>query len=264
MRPTQTGGVVLALSVACLTDAGPRRPSNEDHVVVRTPEDFSALLNKGVLALVADGMGGHQGGEVASGIAARRVPEVYYDEIAEPREALLKAFEAANEDILQAARHDETLLGMGTTCTAVAVVNGMAYLAHVGDSRAYLVRGGQIYCLTEDHSATMELVRQGLLTKAEAHNHGARNVILRAMGTHPRLEPESLRESLALWPEDRLVLCSDGLYDTVEESEICDIAAAEAPVEACRKLIRTAIERLASDNITVAVLSFAGAGPEAS
>jgi len=264
MRPTQTGGRPLAVAAACLTDAGPTRPSNEDSVAVRTPEDISALLHKGVLALVADGMGGHQAGEVASGIAARRVPEVYYDEPAEPHDALLKAFEAANHDILQTARREEKLRGMGTTCTAVAVVNGMAYLAHVGDSRAYLVRGGQIYCMTEDHSAIMELVRQGLMSRTEAHDHEDRNVILRAVGTREHLEVESWREPLALWPEDRLVLCTDGLYESVEENEIREIATAEAPAEACRKLIRTAIERVASDNVTVAVLGFACAGPEAS
>jgi len=264
MRPTQTGAGSVAVSAACLTDTGPTRASNEDNVVVRTPEDIGALLSKGVLALVADGMGGHQGGEVASGIAVRRVPEVYYGEQAPPHDALLKAFDVANREILEAAWHDEKLQGMGTTCTAVAVVNGMAYLAHVGDSRAYLVRAAQIYCITEDHSATMELVRQGLLTRAEAHNHEGRNIILRAMGTHPHLEPQSLPEPLALWPEDRLVLCSDGLYDTIAEDEICAIAAAEAPEEACRKLIRMAIERLASDNVSVAVLGFASATLEAS
>jgi protein phosphatase len=189
---------------------------------------------------------------------------VYYDEPAEPHDALLKAFEAANHDILQTARREEKLRGMGTTCTAVAVVNGMAYLAHVGDSRAYLVRGGQIYCMTEDHSAIMELVRQGLMSRTEAHDHEDRNVILRAVGTREHLEVESWREPLALWPEDRLVLCTDGLYESVEENEIREIATAEAPAEACRKLIRTAIERVASDNVTVAVLGFACAGPEAS
>lgn len=262
-RPTRIGGRPLALSAACLSDAGPTRPSNEDSVAVRTPEDVSVLLAKGVLALVADGMGGHQAGEVASGIAAARVPETYYTESAAPHDALLKAFEAANREIHQAACREGKLHGMGTTCTAVAVVNGMAYLAHVGDSRAYLVRGGQTYCMTEDHSATMALVRQGLLSRAEAHNHEDRNVILRAMGTHPQVEVESWREPLALWPEDRLVLCSDGLYDSLEDDEIGMIAAAEAPEEACRKLIRIAIDRLASDNVSVAVLGFACAVPEA-
>jgi protein phosphatase len=264
LRPTRTGGRPLAVAAACLTDPGPTRPSNEDSVAVRTPLDVSSLIRKGVLALVADGMGGHQAGEVASRIAARRVPEVYYDETAEPHDALLKAFEAANHDIYQMARREEKLRGMGTTCTAIAVVNGMAYLAHVGDSRAYLLRGGQIYCLTEDHSAIMELVRQGVMSRTEAHGHEDRNVILRAVGTREHLEVESWPEPLALWPEDRLVLCSDGLYETVEDNEIREIAAAETPTEACRKMIATAVERQASDNVTVAVLGFACVVPEAS
>ena len=102
------------------------------------------------------------------------------------------------------------------------------------------------------------------MSRTEAHDHEDRNVILRAVGTREHLEVESWPEPLALWPDDRLVLCSDGLYESVEENEIRDIATAEAPAEACRKLIQTAIERLASDNVTVAVLGFACAGPEAS
>jgi protein phosphatase len=259
MRPTQTGARALVLSAAGLTDAGPTRPSNEDSVAVRTPEDVSVLVAKGVLALVADGMGGHNGGEVASGIAAARVPEVYYAEATEPYDALLAAFKAANREIYDAARSGAGPHGMGTTCTAVAVVNGMAHLAHVGDSRAYLVRGGQVYCLTEDHSATMELVRRGLLTREEAARHEDRNVILRAMGTHPAVEVQRWPEPVALWPGDRLVLCSDGLYGAVTEAEIGAIAPAGAPAEACQKLIRTAIDRQASDNVTVAILSFGSA-----
>jgi serine/threonine protein phosphatase PrpC len=110
----------------------------------------------------------------------------------------------------------------------------------------------------------MELVRLGLLSRTEAHNHAARNIILRAMGTRLHLETESWPEPLALWPEDRLVLCSDGLYDALAESEIRDIAGAEALAEACGKLIRTAIERRAADNITAVVLGFSGAGKETS
>jgi PPM family protein phosphatase len=160
IRPTDPGLTPLTVSTGFLTDTGPTRASNEDSVAVVSPSDIGALLTKGILALVADGMGGHEGGEVASAIAAHRVPEIYYGGKAGPQESLLAAFEAANHDIFEVARKNGKLTGMGTTCTAVAIVNGMAYLAHAGDSRAYLLRGGQIYCMTEDHSATMAMVKQ--------------------------------------------------------------------------------------------------------
>jgi len=143
---------------------------------------------------------------------------------------------------------------MGTTCTAVAVVNGMAYSAHVGDSRVYLVRAEQIYCMTEDHSAPMEMVKQGMLTLAEARNHEERNVILRAMGTRPQLEVALWTTPFPLRQDDRLLLCSDGLYEKIDDRELASVAAAHAPEQACRELIRIAIERVSSDNVTVAIL----------
>ena len=260
IRPTDPELIPLTVSTGFLTDTGPTRASNEDSVAVVTPGDFGLLLGKGVLAVVADGMGGHEGGEVASAIAAQRVPELYYASKAGPQDALLAGFEAANHDIFEVARKNGKLTGMGTTCTAVAIVNGMAYLAHAGDSRAYLLRGGQIYCMTEDHSATMAMVKQGLLTLAQAKCHEDRNVILRAMGTHERLEVDKWDVPFALRPGDRMLLCSDGLYETITDDELCQIAIAHEPQEACGKLIRLAIERNVSDNSTVAILHLRGGG----
>lgn len=258
IRPTDPGLTTLTVSMGFLTDTGPSRSSNEDSVAVICPSEFGALLNKGILAVVADGMGGHEGGEVASAIAANRIPEIYYAMNGGPQESLLAAFETANRDIYEVARKNGKLTGMGTTCTAVAIVNGMAYLAHAGDSRAYLVRGGQIYCMTEDHSAPMELVKQGLLTMAQAKVHEDRNVILRAMGTHPKLEVDRWNTPFALRPDDRFLLCSDGLYETIADDELSAIAASREPQAACVELIRLAIERSVSDNCTVAILYLSG------
>lgn len=257
-RPTDPGIVPMTVLGSSLTDVGAVRTSNEDNVTVVVPQDIRSLREKGVLAVVADGMGGHEGGEVASGIAIRRVAEIYYRDPGDPQQSLLRAFEAANREIYDHARKHSKLTGMGTTCTAVAVVNGMAYSAHVGDSRVYLIRGEQSYCMTEDHSATMEMVKKGIITLAEARTHEERNVILRAMGTRPELEVALWTTPFPLRAGDRLLLCSDGLYEKVEDRELASVAGANDPERACRELIRLAIERVSSDNVSVAILQLCG------
>lgn len=243
------------ITCAFVTDAGPARPSNEDSVRVVTPDD-SALLNcKGVLAVVADGMGGHEGGEVASALAVDQVEAVYFRDEGGPQESLVRALREANHQILTRARGSERLRGMGTTCTAAAVVNGFAYSAHVGDSRIYLIRGASVYRMTEDHSATMELVNQGLLSLSEARTHEDRNVILRAVGTRDDLDISVWNSPFPLLPGDCLLLCSDGLHDTLNDEEIGEICSADWPPEwICHTLMALALQRNASDNITAAVL----------
>jgi len=269
VRPTNPGIFECTIEASVLTDTGPRRQSNEDCGRVVWPANPAQVSRKGVLVIVADGMGGHEGGEVASELAVRMVAESYSSTLADPQTALVEAFQVANREIYQLARRQTKLTGMGTTCTAVAVVNGTAYSAHVGDSRAYLVRAGQIYRMTEDHSATMALVKQGLLTMNEARDHEERNVILRAMGTHEEVEAATWTAPFALRPGDRMVLCSDGLHDIVTDPEICSIAGASDPPEACSRLVKLAVERMCTDNVTVAVLGVYapgktnGSGPKA-
>lgn len=254
IRPTNPGIFHCAVQASVLTDKGPRRESNEDCGKLILPQDPERLASHGVLAIVADGMGGHEGGEVASHMAVHIVSEAYSTARTDPQTALVEAFETANREIYALSRHRSELAGMGTTCTAVAVVNGTAYSAHIGDSRAYLVRGGRIYRMTEDHSATMALVKQGLITMSEAREHEGRNVILRAMGTHPEVEVATWDAPFSLWPDDRMLLCSDGLHDIVTDSEICSIAGSVEPCEACSGLLNLALERMCTDNVTVAVL----------
>lgn len=257
-RPT--GEIVVPLTVkgAYLTDRGGMRQQNEDSVAFHAPSDPAVLREKGVFGLVADGMGGHEGGEIASALAARLVKEIYYRSSAEPQAALESAFAAANREIFVKSQANRQLLGMGTTCTAVSIVNGYAYCVHAGDSRAYLIRGGQPYCLTEDHSSTMTMVRQGLITLAEARVHEERNVILRAMGTRSDVEPQAWPAPYPLRHGDKLVLCSDGLYETIEEAEIVALTAEAPPEAACRKLIDLAIERRSSDNVSAVLLYMTG------
>ncbi|MCA1816818.1 MAG: Stp1/IreP family PP2C-type Ser/Thr phosphatase [Acidobacteria bacterium] len=250
----------LRVSSSVLTDPGCVRETNEDSARVFNPNDPALVADKGVLAVVADGMGGHAAGEVASRIAVETVGRVYYAEPGGAREALTRAFAAANAEIFAAARADEELRGMGTTCTALALVGGAAHAAHVGDSRLYLLRGGEIYQLTEDHSAVMELVKRGVITPEEARRHEDKNVILRALGTTPSVEVEAWDEPLAARDGDTFLLCSDGLCDLVGDEELRDLTLASADThEACEKLVARARERGGHDNITVAVIALASA-----
>jgi PPM family protein phosphatase len=252
---TDPDGEACVVEASFVSDTGPRRSSNEDSAAVVVPRDAARLASRGTLVLVADGMGGHEGGEVASEMAARLVSENYYaDENADPQTALVNAFQSANRAIFERAKKEPELTGMGTTCTAVAIVDGLAFSAHVGDSRTYLVRGNQLYRMTEDHSAIMEMVKQGLIGMSEAREHEDRNVILRAMGTHKDLEVAVWDTPFALRPEDRLVLCSDGLHDMVTDAEICAIASANDHRQACAELLQLALDRISSDNVTVAVV----------
>jgi len=140
------------------------------------------------------------------------------------------------------------------------VINGGAWLAHVGDTRLYLVRDGSAYRMTQDHSATMDLVKRGLLTLAEADHHEERNVILRAVGTRDRVEALTWKEPFPVRAGDRLLVCSDGFYENVPDEEIGRICSQEtASVQACEALMNIAMERDGSDNITVAVLFLRGA-----
>jgi protein phosphatase len=207
-----------------------------------------------VLVLVADGMGGREGGETASGLASRHVSKAYYENGGAADESLLAAFHKANDAIFEESQKDTRLSGMGTTCTAVAVVNGLAFAAHVGDSRIYLVRGGEAYRMTEDHSAPMQLVNRGIITLAEAAYHEDRNVILRALGTRAKIEVAQWKEPFPLLPGDRLVLCSDGLHGTVSDGEIARLSATGDVAAACAALIDLATRRECGDNVTAAVL----------
>ena len=245
----------LAMDASYLSDRGRVRPINEDSAGVVIPEDPGVLERKGILMVVADGMGGHEGGELASRMTVDLVCRAYYDADADPQTALTGALMQANRDVLRYARLNPQHAGMGTTCTAITVVNGGAWLAHVGDTRLYLVRGGSAYRMTQDHSATMDLVKQGLLTLAEADHHEERNVILRAVGTRERVEATTWKDPFPVQPGDRLLICSDGFYETVPDEEIGRICSTSGgSAQTCEALLNVALDRDGSDNITVAVL----------
>lgn len=267
VMPTGTGtladsaaGERVEVVAAVLTDVGCEREVNEDCGRFVAPAAAEAREAKGVLAVVADGMGGHSAGEVASRTAVETISRVYYASAQAAEAALGEAFEAANRAIYEAAGRDASLRGMGTTCTALVVKDRKAFAAHIGDSRLYLVRGGQIYLMSEDHSMVREMVRRGVLTPDEARRHAEKNVILRALGTQPVAQPATWEAPLAVRAEDRFVLCSDGLSDLVEDEEIRQSAVTLAPDAACARLVALAKERGGHDNITVAVVELRRAG----
>ena len=246
------------------TDVGCVREINEDSGKYVQPSNPEVLASKGMLFVVADGMGGHSAGEVASSIAVETVSRVYYDDKSDPEEALKKAFRQANRDIHAVSVKSASLSGMGTTCTALVLRDGTALSAHVGDSRLYLVRDGRIYVMTEDHSAVMEMVKRGLISLEEARHHPDKNIILRAVGSQPDVEVSSWEEPFPVKASDQFILCSDGLYDLVEDEEIKEAVMGSEPHTACERLISLAKERGGHDNITVGIIRLQALGDKPS
>lgn len=257
VEPAATATLVLAGTMR--SHPGSVRSGNEDRVLhVRLdPADAPAAAADrrapAALALVADGMGGHAAGEVASRIAAAEIERIFRTSEAPPPVLLARAFAAANEAIWREAEADPACRGMGTTCTAVIFTGGRLYLAHVGDSRAYLWRDGALYPLSEDDSLVHELVRAGEISREEAQRRPDRHVILRALGTRPEVVPAIWSEGLALAENDRLILCSDGLTDLVDDGEIARIAGLSRPADAADRLIEAALAAGGLDNVSVGV-----------
>jgi len=243
----------LRLDVAQLTDVGRKRPHNEDNMAYVIPKDAQLMTRKGALFLVADGMGGHAAGEVASEIAVDTVSKVYYqddgDDIAV---SLLHAIKRANALIHQRAAENMLRSGMGTTCVAAVLRANVAYIANVGDSRAYLIRGGQVRQVSQDHSWVEEQVRAGLLTRDQARSHAQRNVITRCLGTQADVEVDVFTEELE--EGDAFILCSDGLSGMVADEELRSIVDQYVPQESVYHLVERANEHGGSDNITAIVI----------
>jgi PPM family protein phosphatase len=263
-----------------LTDPGRVRPSNEDHfVIVELARTMSVRQtsvpqaktqyssHRGHLFLVADGMGGHQAGEVASALGVVTVEGFLLNtlkrffHLQEPEEPnVMKEFQAA---LLQAdarifeeaSRHPE-MLGMGTTLTLAFAVNWRLLVAHAGDSRCYLLSGGELHQLTQDHTTVADMVRLGALSAAEASRHPYRHVVSNVLGGH---EGGLLVEmhKLDLEPGDVVLLCSDGLTEMVPDARIAAILAeGPGPRRACERLVAEANERGGQDNITALVACF--------
>ncbi|EFH84083.1 Stp1/IreP family PP2C-type Ser/Thr phosphatase [Ktedonobacter racemifer] len=250
----------INLNVGSLTDIGRKRAVNEDTMISIVPEDPNIMAHKGALFVVADGMGGHMQGEIASNLAVKYIHETYYqDTNKDPQVALRHATEAANREI---CRHNDEQLsnedkearkkGMGTTCVAAVLKDNIIYIANVGDSLAYIVRGDSLLQLAQDHSWVAEQVLLGKLTPEEAKNHDKRNVITRCLGTQASVEVYTTSEPAQ--DNDVLVLCTDGLHALIGEDEMRSIVQQYSPEESTQRLIVRANEQGGPDNITAVVV----------
>jgi serine/threonine protein phosphatase PrpC len=237
----------MILRAAARTDVGRKRAANEDRY---------ALAPDLGLYLVADGMGGHRAGQVASELAAEAtVAALRTLEAAEASltDKLRYAVAAANRAVFTTARSRPELTGMGTTLVALLVERGRVALAHVGDSRAYLFRGGRLRQLTDDHSLVAELVRRREISARAARGHPHRHVLTRALGVRRNVEADLAELTPA--GDDLFVLCSDGLTGHVDDAEIARAVAAHSDLDAvCQQLVGLANSRGGEDNITVALV----------
>ncbi len=253
----------LFFRYGCSTDTGLKRKENQDHCDCSLPTAPEVQQAKGFLFAVADGMGGHSGGKTASTQSIEIIKQAYYQSPETfPQKALRQAVKTANEEIYRLGSQNEHLKGMGSTCTVLIVKSEIAYLAHVGDSRAYLINQTGIHQLTTDHSLTGEMVRQGMLTPQAAEKHPERNVLTRAVGVHPEIAIEML--PVEYRPDDIFLLCSDGLYTEVPQRQIWEITRQMEPQAACERLVEMANANGGHDNVTVQIISFAQATEELS
>jgi serine/threonine protein phosphatase PrpC len=239
MKVTDTAG---------FTDPGRKRRRNEDSFVIDPP-----------LFAVADGMGGAQAGEVASRLAAAAFREFHDADDLDPEKRLAAIIKEANRRIYERAADDAQVSGMGTTITAALVAGDALVIGHVGDSRAYRLRGGKFEQLTDDHSLVADLVRSGRITPEEADSHPQRSVITRALGTDRKVDVDTF--TVQAESDDLFLICSDGLTTMVDDEEIRDLVTRAGDLEQAGKgLVKAANKAGGEDNITVVLFRLAG-GP---
>ena len=245
---------------ASISDIGFRRRNNQDACAVRICSDPKTWREHGHLLMVADGMGGHAVGELASKIAADTVCHTFFKlRDLDVVDALRKSLETANATINERGSLNRDFARMGTTCTSLALCSQGAVIGHVGDSRAYRIRGDRIDQLTFDHSLHWELMRQGRMRPDDIFMHESRHVITRSLGPEPTVQID-IEGPYPIFPGDVYLLCSDGLTGHVQDAEIGIIARELPPQEACRLLVNLANLRGGSDNITVVAVHVGGAG----
>lgn len=242
------------LVIASLSHVGMVRETNQDSYLVVEPQDPRVIDARGSLIVVADGMGGGAAGDLASQLVVQTIHDAYYAHIeGNIDDALEAAIRKANHQVYQRSVEHPELRGMGSTCTALVLHDSVAHIGHVGDTRAYLIRGRVIEQVTQDHSKVAQLLQDGLLTPEEAANHPDRNVILRSLGPKPEVEvaiypPFQIRQG------DIFVMCSDGLSGHLSEPELLNVALNHEPEAAAARYIEMANARGGSDNITVHVV----------
>jgi serine/threonine protein phosphatase PrpC len=245
------------------SDVGNVRKQNEDDFVLVQPASFAQRKNKGYLAIVCDGMGGAAAGDVASAMATNIVSSNYFEsEDEDPRVALNNAIRLANESIFRHAEENRSDKGMGTTIVATVLMDDEMFFAHVGDSRLYLIRDGEIKQITEDHTMVQTMVQKGMLTEKQAENHPEGHVLSRSVGVKRDLEVDVALEPMVMKRDDMFLLCSDGLNKHVQDNDILQIALNNSPQNAVEALINLANERGGQDNSTVQIIKVRAAKEE--
>ncbi len=235
-----------------LSDLGKTRPNNEDFATTELYNDYAILI-------LADGMGGHSGGEIASDIAVKSAMEYIKSKLEknlsskEILSVLREAVKKANEEVYKASENDKELFGMGTTIDICVIKEKDVFIAHVGDSRVYkITKKGEIEKITRDHSLVEYMVETGAITPEEAAHHPQKNIITRALGTNPLVEADTFTTQID--KSDKLLLCTDGLTNMVEEERIADLLSqSKSPDSAAKSLVEEANKKGGTDNITVIV-----------
>src|SRR4051812_29577336 len=230
------------LEAASLSDVGLLRDNNEDSFLFWEPDSDAVFRLKGRLAIVADGMGGYEGGQEASRLAVETVRHIYQQNSArDPQSALVGAFQSAHESIQRYALEHPQFHGMGTTCTALAIVDRQLHFAHVGDSRLYLLHGGNISRLTRDHSYVGRLVESGIVRSEDAESHPQRHILTAALGSGRDVIPDIPHQPIFLQNFNPLILCRNGLWTLVNEQTFGEVEQPQPPADVCMKLVRMAL-----------------------
>lgn len=234
------------------TDLGKARDMNEDFYYISTDQDELKLY------ILADGMGGYNGGEIASRLAttsAKSYIETNFSQIQHDKESILKLIESsieyANMIVYEKAKENAELVNMGTTLEVCLIYNNKVFIGHIGDSRIYRIRKEFIRKLTKDHSYVEQLVTDGTITKEEAENHPKKNMLMKALGCMPYVEPDVMVKGFL--KDDVLLICSDGLTNMVKEEEIFNFVKADIQ-NSCDRLVNRANEMGGYDNITVIII----------
>ena len=244
------------VELASLSDVGCQRENNEDSFGYWEPANDADFATLGRLAVVADGMGGHEGGQIASRLAVDALTKAYAESaLTHPQERLVSALQDAHRRIQERAKQDTVLNSMGTTCTAFALIGARLYFVHIGDSRLYLLREGKLRILSRDHTLIRQLLEKGLIRPEQAHDHPQKHVLTSALGVPgDKLEIDAAPSPIALQKNDILMICTDGLWGQVNTDEIEQQLSSQSPNAACRSLVDLAKKRGGPDNITLQVL----------
>src|SRR5579859_1646101 len=223
------------VELASLTDIGCQRENNEDSYGYWEPANDADFARLGRLAMVADGMGGHEGGQIASRLAVETFIKAYSAaNESDPQKRLLAALDKAHHNIRKRAGQNPQLSSMGTTCTAFAVINTHLYFVHVGDSRLYLLREGKLRILSRDHTLIARLLEKGLIRPDQAQDHPQKHVLTSALGVAEEgMEIDSPAEPVLLQTGDTLMICTDGLWGQMQVSEIEQALVSQPPGAAC-------------------------------